>query len=252
MGASPQRSAPGRRSSPWPSVAVQPAHAAEEAVSPRPQPVPRPRQPARGLAHHPLRPPPPRPRGRRQQRLHRTGQGSTGAGSHRRTRRTPDLPPCPAACAPPLEPSALRADSTASEVASRYTHRSSGNHPWLTPHRGQRRRRSGRSTPPKYRWYQPRASAHCLAPTGGRLPSEWVVAFAGIRNMASSRKPVGPLPPLCQKTKGRPAGFSDLADPTGRPKRPALCRRRIYSTTLETGIDLQDAKPTTARYRPVQ
>jgi hypothetical protein len=75
-------------------------------------------------------------------------KGPPALRSHRRTRRTPALPPCPYACAPSLGAPALSADSTASKVASRYAHRSSGNHAWLTPHRGQRRRRSGRRTPP--------------------------------------------------------------------------------------------------------
>jgi hypothetical protein len=47
-------------------------------------------------------------------------------------------------------------------------------------------------------------------------------------------------PRSAKMTKGGPAGFSCLAEPTGRQKRPALCRRRIYSTTLETGKNLQD------------
>jgi hypothetical protein len=98
------------------SLTATTASAAAASASPRPRPPPtcarRHHGPAAGASSACTAP----------------ARGPPALRSHRRTRRTPDLPPCPAACAPPLEPSALRADSTASEVASRYTHRSSGNH----------------------------------------------------------------------------------------------------------------------------
>src|SRR5579864_6689795 len=57
--------------------------------------------------------------------------------------------------------------------------------------------------------------------------------------MASSRKPVGPLPRALPRRRGGAGGLL-LSCPTSRQKRPALCRGRIYPTTLETGKDLRD------------
>src|SRR5262245_47141681 len=84
-----------RTTCPRPSVAVQPAQAPEEGAEALPEPVPQTRQPARRRAHYLLRPLPPRPGGRRQQRLHSGGQASAHAAqptAHPTHSRTAALP----------------------------------------------------------------------------------------------------------------------------------------------------------------